>query len=106
MLQVRRYILPVLPVLFAAAQEQKFRTDVNQVVVPVVVTDAKGHRIANLHAEDFELLEDGAAQKILSFSAGTEALPAELDTPVTAGKKAKNAKDTAAAVPAAGDAPA
>jgi VWFA-related protein len=105
MFQVRRYILPMLPVLFAAAQEQKFRTDVNQVLVPVVVTDEKGHRVANLHAEDFELLEDGAAQKILSFSAGTEALPAALDAPVTAGKKAKKAGETAAPFPAS-DAPA
>lgn len=99
----RRYVLPLLPVLFAAAQDQKFRTDVNQVLVPVVVTDAKGHRVANLRAEDFELLEDGTAQKILSFSAGTEPLPMELDGPVASGKKANGA---AAGAPAANGAPA
>ena len=81
----------VVLLLLVMAQEQKFRTDVNQVLVPVVVTDAKGHRVANLHADEFELLEDGAAQKILSFSAGTEPLSAELDGSVTAGKKGRAA---------------
>ncbi len=57
----------------ARAQEDsaaKFRLTVNQIVVPVVVTDAKGHRVKGLKAEDFELLEDGVPQKILSFSMG------------------------------------
>src|SRR5271155_3714292 len=60
----------------ARAQEDsaaKFRLTVNQIVVPVVVTDAKGHRVTGLKAEDFEVLEDGAPQKILSFSLGGEA---------------------------------
>src|SRR5277367_4910369 len=52
----------------------KFRLTVNQIVVPVVVTDAKGHRVSGLRAEDFEVLEDGAPQKILSFSMGGEAV--------------------------------
>jgi VWFA-related protein len=61
----------------ARAQEDraaKFRLTVNQVVVPVVVTDSKGHRVTGLKAEDFELLEDGISQKILSFSMGGEAV--------------------------------
>src|SRR5580698_6907670 len=58
----------------------KFRLTVNQIVVPVVVTDGKGHRATGLKAEDFEVLEDGAPQKILSFSMGGEAVtPAALD---------------------------
>jgi VWFA-related protein len=52
----------------------KFHLTVNQIVVPVVVTDAKGHRVTGLKAEDFEVLEDGAPQKILSFSMGGEAV--------------------------------
>jgi len=48
----------------------KFRLTVNQIVVPVVVSDAKGHRVSGLKAEDFEVLEDGAPQKIQSFSLG------------------------------------
>ena len=108
MFRVRRFALTLLPVLFAAAQDQKFRTDVNQVLVPVVVTDAKGHRVANLRAEDFELSEDGVAQKILSFSAGTEPLTAELDASVAAAGKKSKPKDAAAVspAPAASDAPA
>jgi VWFA-related protein len=61
----------------ARAQEEpagKFHLTVNQVVVPVVVTNAKGHRVSGLKAEDFEVLEDGAPQKILSFSMGGDAL--------------------------------
>ena len=57
------------------AQEDRaqFRVNVNQIVVPVVVTDAKGHRVTGLKADDFEVLEDGAPQKVLSFSLGGEA---------------------------------
>jgi VWFA-related protein len=61
----------------AHAQEDsagKFRLTVSQIVVPVLVTDAKGHRVSGLKAEDFELLEDGAPQKILAFSMGGEAV--------------------------------
>src|SRR5580658_4957029 len=60
------------------AQEDnaKFRVSVNQIVVPVLVTDAKGHRVPGLKVEDFEVLEDGAPQKILSFSLGGEAVTA------------------------------
>ena len=50
----------------------KFRVNVNQIVVPVVVTDAKGHRVPGLKAESFEVFEDGALQKVLSFSMGGE----------------------------------
>lgn len=64
-------------VLFAGAaraQEDnaKFRVNVNQIVVPVVVTDSKGHRVSGLSAGDFQVLEDGAPQRILSFTLGGE----------------------------------
>lgn len=79
------------------AQEDnaKFRVSVNQIVVPVLVTDAKGHRVTGLKAEDFDVLEDGAPQKILSFSLGGEAVTpaAAPGAPVTADLPA----DTAAA---------
>jgi VWFA-related protein len=84
----------------------KFHLTVNQIVVPVVVTDAKGHRVTGLKAEDFEVLEDGAPQKILSFSMGGEALPratapgppagsAPAATPITPGKETNLPADTA-----------
>ena len=55
----------------ACGQEEnpaKFRLTVNQIVVPVMVSDPKGHRVRGLKAEDFEVLEDSAPQKIQSFS--------------------------------------
>jgi VWFA-related protein len=73
---MRYFLATVLCCFLARAQEDsaaKFHLTVNQIVVPVVVTDAKGHRIAGLKAEDFEVLEDGAPQRILSFSLGGEA---------------------------------
>jgi VWFA-related protein len=62
----------------------KFHLTVNQIVVPVVVTDAKGHRVPGLKAEDFEVFEDGAPQKVLSFSMGGEAPAAASNAPATA----------------------
>jgi VWFA-related protein len=38
------------------------------VVLDVVVTDGKGHPVTGLKAGDFTLLEDGAAQKVSSFT--------------------------------------
>jgi hypothetical protein len=94
----------------ARAQEDsaaKFRLTVNQIVVPVVVTDAKGHRVTGLKAEDFEVLEDGALRKILSFSMGGEAVTpatalypaadsAPAATPITLGTAISLPADTAA----------
>ena len=51
-----------------ALQEPTIRLDVQQVLVPVVVTDKKGHHVSGLRAGDFQLLEDGVAQDILSVS--------------------------------------
>jgi VWFA-related protein len=44
------------------------RASVEQVVVDVVVTDANGGVVPGLTAEDFEIVEDGASQRILTFS--------------------------------------
>ncbi len=51
-----------------AQQEPTFRTDVQQVIVPVVVTDKKGHHVTGLHASSFRIFEDGVQQTIASFS--------------------------------------
>jgi VWFA-related protein len=45
-----------------------FRVEVNYVEVDASVTDAQGNVVPNLTADDFELLEDGKAQKISTFS--------------------------------------
>lgn len=64
-------------ILFSAAwglfaqQEPTIRVDVQQVLVPVVVTDKKGHHVSGLHASDFQILEDGVRQEIASFSSDT-----------------------------------
>jgi VWFA-related protein len=54
-----------------ARQEPTIRVDVQQVLVPVVVTDKKGHHVSGLHAADFRIFEDGVQQQIASFSADT-----------------------------------
>lgn len=51
-----------------AQQDATFRLDVQRVLVPVVVTDKKGHHVTGLHASDFRIFEDGVQQTIASFS--------------------------------------
>jgi VWFA-related protein len=53
------------------AQDTTIRVDVQQVLVPVVVTDKKGHYVPGLHASDFRIFEDGVPQEIASFSSDT-----------------------------------
>jgi VWFA-related protein len=99
-------VLCCLLVLAGGARSQednaaKFHLTVNQIVVPVVVTDAKGHRVTGLKAEDFEVLEDGAPQKVLSFSMGGEALASAASAGTAAGSVASGSSaslpaDTAA----------
>jgi len=47
---------------------------VNLVPVRVVVRDSQGHAIANLHKEDFRILEDGKPQVITVFSVESPAV--------------------------------
>jgi VWFA-related protein len=54
-----------------ARQDATIRVDVQQVLVPVVVTDKKGHHVGGLHASDFRIFEDGVQQEIASFSSDT-----------------------------------
>jgi VWFA-related protein len=53
------------------AQDPVIRLDVQHVLVPVVVTDKKGHHVSGLHASDFKIFEDGVEQEIASFSSDT-----------------------------------
>jgi VWFA-related protein len=39
-----------------------------QVVVPVVVTDKKGHSVNGLRPSDFQIVEDGVPQSIVAFT--------------------------------------
>jgi VWFA-related protein len=49
---------------------ESIRVDVRQVLVPVVVTDRRGHHITGLKANEFRVFEDGVEQKVVWF--GTE----------------------------------
>jgi VWFA-related protein len=61
---------PILLVAAASllAQDATIRVDVQQVLVPVVVTDQKGHHVSGLRAADFRISEDGVPQEIAAFS--------------------------------------
>jgi Ca-activated chloride channel family protein len=54
------------------------KVQVNEVIVPVTVTDNKGRFISNLEQSDFKIFEDGREQKIRYFSR-------EHDQPVVVG---------------------
>jgi Ca-activated chloride channel homolog len=51
----------------AASAQQPFRVDVKLVNTGFVVRDAAGRLVTNLERDDFEVFEDGAAQKIAFF---------------------------------------
>lgn len=59
--------LAVLPA-FAQQQQQPIRVNVNEVVVPVTVTDDKGRFVSNLEQKDFTILDQGKEQKINFFT--------------------------------------
>lgn len=46
----------------------RIEVQVNEVIVPVTVTDDKGRFVSNLEARDFRILDDGKPQKIRYFS--------------------------------------
>ena len=50
-----------------AAQEPTIKVQVEQVLVPVVVTDRKGHWVTDLEKSDFHVFEDGVEQKVVAF---------------------------------------
>lgn len=63
------FLVPVL-----AAQQQaeppaaRIQVSVNEVIVPVTVTDDKGRFVSNLDAKDFRILDEGRPQRIQFFS--------------------------------------
>jgi VWFA-related protein len=63
----------------SAAQEPQttpptFRTGVSRVAVAATVRDRKGRPVANLKAEDFELVDSGVSRKIAEFRSETTAV--------------------------------
>jgi len=66
--------LSICAVLFCAPaipQDQpdaRIQINVNEVIVPVTVTDMKGRFVSNLEAKDFRVLDEGKPQRIEFFS--------------------------------------
>jgi VWFA-related protein len=79
---LRRTILSLLPAATLAGQESKvepavepkipgaapIRVSVNEVIVPVTVTDDKGRFVTDLDKEHFKIFEEGKEQKINYFN--------------------------------------
>jgi VWFA-related protein len=64
----------VLAGAFASARQSDapvIRVDVREVLVPVIVTDGKGHHVTGLKASDFQVFEDDIAQEVAAFSTAT-----------------------------------
>ena len=60
----------MISLAFVAPVAAQFATSTTAVEVYVSVTDAAGAPLRGLTADDFEVLEDGAPQKISAFAAG------------------------------------
>src|SRR5215472_714860 len=69
------------------------RVNVRQVLVPVVVTDKKGHSVGGLTPSDFQIAEDGVAQEIVAFT--REVAPRAGGTSASLGPASSAPKDVA-----------
>ena len=56
------------PAAQPSAAQQPIRAEVNEVVVPVTVTDEKGRFVSNLEQQDFQILDEGQPQTIRYFT--------------------------------------
>lgn len=63
-----RVALALAALTFAALAQQPIRVSVNEVIVPVTVTDEKGRFVSNLEKSDFHLYDEGKEQSIGFFS--------------------------------------
>jgi VWFA-related protein len=52
----------------SAAQPAPIRVNINEVIVPVTVTDVEGRFVSNLEMKDFKLFDEGKPQTIRYFS--------------------------------------
>jgi len=58
----------VLALALAQQPQQPIRIQVNEVVVPVTVTDEKGRFVSDLEQKDFKLFDQGKEQTIRYFN--------------------------------------
>jgi Ca-activated chloride channel homolog len=59
---------PAAPKTEGAPGQQPFSVQVNEVIVPVTVTDIKGRFVSDLEATDFKVFDEGKEQSIRFFS--------------------------------------
>src|SRR5437764_2035524 len=59
-------------VMKVTAQTPTFRTGIDLASFGVTVVDKKGEYLADLNAEDFEIVEDGQKQTLKYFARGTD----------------------------------
>src|SRR5450756_152026 len=52
----------------SAAQPAPIRVNINEVIVPVTITDVQGRFVSNLEMKDFKLFDEGKPQTIRYFS--------------------------------------
>ncbi|MGD1071071.1 MAG: VWA domain-containing protein [Bryobacteraceae bacterium] len=104
MVRPAAFLLFALTFKAFAQDEPRIRLDVQQVLVPVVVTDAKGHHVSGLHASDFRIFEDGVEQKIAAFSSDTAASVDDIGALTKAASNASGTTGSGASAPAAASA--
>jgi len=76
------------------------RVRVNLVPVRVVVRDQRGHAVASLHKEDFQLFQDGKPQEISNFAVQTpDSLSRHVVQPQTVSDGSSSAPKAAAFLP-------
>ncbi len=81
-------IIPLAAVLATAQEEPTFRTGVNVVVAPTVITDSDGNIVHGLQPSDFRLTDNDKLQKI---SVSTEYTPISLVIAIQANRTSESA---------------
>ncbi|MGD1092288.1 MAG: VWA domain-containing protein [Bryobacteraceae bacterium] len=61
-------VLACALLVFPSFAQQPIKVQVNEVVVPVTVTDEKGKFVSNLEQQDFQILDQGRVQDIQFFT--------------------------------------
>src|SRR5262249_1612057 len=68
------FVVPFVAPVHGSQQAPVFRAGIDLVNIGVTVNDKKGRLTTGLTAEDFELFEDGAKQRIQYFTRGDASL--------------------------------